>query len=218
MRDLEVERRAKEDPKGDLIPSEVALDRGTCLSSPVKHPLENTWTLWYYRKESGKSWEDCLKEIMSVNTVEDFWSVFNHIERVSKLQSGFDFSFFKKGIKPMWEDDANRRGGKWIVNFDKKQRIGGNPEVDNFWLDVILSLIGETFDDTGRIVNGAVVSSRPRGDRISLWLKANEPKEAIYKIGTKLKENLGIKDRIFFEDNADSMQRNSSHVKCRYSL
>lgn len=33
-------------------------------------------------------------------------------------------------------------------------------QVDNFWLDVILSLIGETFDDTGRIVNGAVVSSR----------------------------------------------------------
>ena len=117
---------------------------------------------------------------MSVNTVEDFWSVFNHIERVSMLQSGFDFSFFKKGIKPMWEDDANRRGGKWIVYFDKKHRIGGNPEVsdvsrgcvfrdkddrlvqqvDNFWLDVILSLIGETFEDTGSIVNGAVVSSR----------------------------------------------------------
>jgi translation initiation factor 4E len=66
---------------------------------------------------------------MSVDTVEDFWSVFNHIERVSKLQSGFDFSFFKRGIKPMWEDDANRRGGKWIVNFDKKQRMGSNPEV-----------------------------------------------------------------------------------------
>jgi translation initiation factor 4E len=148
MRDLEVERRTQEDSKGDKISSEVSLDPGSCLTAPVKHPLENTWTLWYYRKESGKSWEDSLKEvgleswdltgllfsviilqIMSVSTVEDFWSVFNHIERVSKLQSGFDFSFFKKGIKPMWEDDANRRGGKWVVNFDKRQRIGGNPEV-----------------------------------------------------------------------------------------
>lgn len=25
----------------------------------------------------------------------------------------------------MWEDDANKRGGKWIVNFDKKQRMAG---------------------------------------------------------------------------------------------
>lgn len=29
----------------------------------------------------------------------------------------------------MWEDDANRRGGKWIVNFDKRQRMGSNAEV-----------------------------------------------------------------------------------------
>jgi len=66
---------------------------------------------------------------MTVSTVEDFWGVFNHIERVSKLQSGFDFSFFKRGIKPMWEDNANRQGGKWVVNYDRKQRIGGNTEV-----------------------------------------------------------------------------------------
>jgi len=63
-----------------------------------------------------------------------------------------------------------------------------------------------------------IISNRQRGDRIGLWLKVNEPKEAVTKIGNRLKENLALTDRIYFEDNADSMQRNSSHVKWRYSL
>lgn len=68
MRDLEIEMEGvtKEDPKED-IPTEISLDScGTSSLTPeVKHPLENTWTLWYYRKESGKSWEDSLKEVRS---------------------------------------------------------------------------------------------------------------------------------------------------------
>jgi len=116
----------------------------------------------------------------SVNTVEDFWSVFNYIERVSNLTSGCDYCIFKKGIKPMWEDEANKRGGKWIVNYDKKQCKPGEVmkisicystkfsleatfilnQIDNLWLDVILGLIGETFEDSLGIINGAVVNNR----------------------------------------------------------
>ena len=40
----------------------------------------------------------------------------------------------------MWEDDKNRRGGRWLINLDKKQRISC---LDNFWLEVMLCLIGE---------------------------------------------------------------------------
>ena len=33
---------------------------------------------------------------------------------------------------------------RWLINLDKKQRVGC---LDNFWLEVMLCLIGETFDD-----------------------------------------------------------------------
>lgn len=42
----------------------------------VKHPLQNTWTLWFDnpgKKASAQSWADNLKEIISIDTVEDFW-------------------------------------------------------------------------------------------------------------------------------------------------
>ena len=36
-----------------------------------------------------------------------------------ELASHSDFHLFKMGIKPMWEDEANKFGGKWIVRLRK---------------------------------------------------------------------------------------------------
>ena len=68
---------------------------------------------------------------MSFSTVEDFWSVYNHIEQVSKLGTGCDYSFFKTGIKPMWEDESNKFGGRWIINIEKWQKAAGI--IDKIW-------------------------------------------------------------------------------------
>ena len=37
--------------------------------------------------------------------VEDFWALYNHIELASRLAAGCDYSLFKEGVKPMWEDE-----------------------------------------------------------------------------------------------------------------
>lgn len=34
----------------------------------------------------------------------------------------------------MWEDDANKRGGRWLISLDKKQR---NNDLDRYWLDIV---------------------------------------------------------------------------------
>jgi translation initiation factor 4E len=42
----------------------------------VKHPLQNTWTLWFDnpgKKANTQSWSQNLKEVVNVDTVEDFW-------------------------------------------------------------------------------------------------------------------------------------------------
>ena len=113
--------------------------------------------------------------------VEDFWALYNHIELASRLAAGCDYSLFKEGVKPMWEDDRNKKGGRWLINLDKKQRASC---LDNFWLEVVslpsswsnvsltlshfqmLCLIGESFDGESVIVNGAVVNVRNRVRRL----------------------------------------------------
>lgn len=52
----------------------------------------------------------------------------------SELRQGCDYSLFKKGIRPMWEDDANKRGGRWLINLLKNQR--GN-DLDKYWLEIV---------------------------------------------------------------------------------
>jgi translation initiation factor 4E len=46
------------------------------LNYTVKHPLQNTWTLWFDspgKKANIVSWSQNLKEVTSVDAVEDFW-------------------------------------------------------------------------------------------------------------------------------------------------
>jgi len=181
----------------------------------VKHPLQNSWTLWFFKNDRTRSWEENQRPIITFSTVEDFWGLYNHIELASRLISGCDYSLFKEGIKPMWEDDENRRGGRWLINLDKKQRVGC---LDNFWLEVMLCLIGETFDDHSKYVNGAVVSVRNKGDKIGMWLGDASQQSSIMTIGKMVKERLGIDARttLGFEAHQDTMKKSGSTAKSRY--
>lgn len=62
------------------------------------------------------------------------YSLVNHIKPASELRQGTDYSLFKQGVRPMWEDPGNKNGGRWLISLDRKQR---GPELDNCWLEVV---------------------------------------------------------------------------------
>lgn len=64
--------------------------------------------------------------------------LYHHIKLPSELRQGHDYAVFKQGIRPMWEDDANKMGGRWLVSLEKKQR---NSDLDRFWLDTVSKLV-----------------------------------------------------------------------------
>jgi hypothetical protein len=43
-------------------------------------------------------------------------------------------------------------------------------------------LIGENFEESGNMVNGAVVSIRPKQDKICLWLRECGPYDVVAKV------------------------------------
>jgi len=182
----------------------------------IKHPLQNYWTLWYYENDRQNTWEKNLKEIASFQTVEDFWSLYNHIKLASELKQGCDYSLFKKGVKPMWEDDANKRGGRWLINLDKKQRSN---DLDRYWLDIILCLIGEAFENSDEVC-GATVNIRGKGDKIGLWTSDANNGTALLEIGRKLKERLRIapKVNIGYQIHKDTMDKSGSVTKNTYTV
>jgi len=117
----------------------------------------------------------------------------------------------------MWEDEKNRKGGRWLINLEKKHR---SSSLDNFWLEVVLCLIGETFESDSVLVNGAVVNVRTKGDKLAMWLCETKPQDSIVKIGQKLKKRLGIDDQVIigYEVHSDTMIKQGSMAKIRYTI
>lgn len=183
----------------------------------VKHPLQNTWALWYFKNDKRNNWLDNQKVITTFSTVEDFWALFNYIQPASRLSPGCDYSLFKEGIQPMWEDEHNKHGGRWLVNLDKRKR---GVELDRFWLETVLCLIGESFDECSDEICGAVINIRPKGDKLGLWTRNATQKDANIKIGKIFKSRLNFPQDVVidYEAHTDTMTKSGSMAKNRYSV
>jgi translation initiation factor 4E len=112
----------------------------------VKHPLMNTWTLWFTKTPSAtgpkEHWADLLKEVITFDSVEEFWGycfhiqlmrIFNNIAKTSEIPLKSDYALFKKGVRPEWEDAANKEGGKWSYQFKR------NAGIDELWLYTVFT-------------------------------------------------------------------------------
>ncbi|KAF0040077.1 hypothetical protein F2P81_008312 [Scophthalmus maximus] len=181
----------------------------------IKHPLQNRWALWFFKNDKSKTWQANLRLIAKFDTVEDFWALYNHIQLSSNLMSGCDYSLFKDGVEPMWEDDRNRRGGRWLITLSKQQR---RADLDRFWLETLLCLVGEAFDDHSDDVCGAVINVRAKGDKIAIWTTDYENKDAITHIGRVYKERLGVPPKVIigYQSHADTATKSGSTTKNKF--
>jgi len=191
------------DSKGDSSPETVR-----------KHRLHNSWTLWYYKRNPTKQWEENQRLLITISNVEDFWYVYNHVEVASRLPSGSDYSFFKEGIFPAWEDRQNEAGGRWLVSLDRRQRATC---LDSYWLEILLFMIGEQAGARdGAQVNGAVVNVRGKGDKLAVWLKDAE-EESVRRIGAEIKSclALGEDDNLGFNVHSVEKAQPGSSLSCK---
>lgn len=172
-------------------------------SLPVKHPLNSKWTLWYYLPEKNKDWGACQHQIHTVETVEDFWSFFNHLAQPSELLNGVDYSFFKNDIRPMWEAPQNVRGGRLTVINTSKCR---NVDINEIWRDVLMFLVGEHYDHAEDIC-GVVLNVRNYGIKIAIWTSHSD-KERLRSIGASIRQNLTspLNQAIPFEVHAETQK------------
>ncbi|MEL7342227.1 MAG: eukaryotic translation initiation factor 4E [Bacteroidota bacterium] len=91
----------------------IIIDTGRMALVEGETRLQDTWTLWYRQKsskENPENYEDSLKPVASFDTVEGFWKIYNHLRRPADVSVGTDYSVFKQGVKPSWEDEQNHHG------------------------------------------------------------------------------------------------------------
>ncbi|KAJ1756904.1 eukaryotic translation initiation factor 4E [Coemansia sp. RSA 1935] len=185
----------------------------TVLTDPqaynVLHPLSSPWVLWFdnpSRRTNTSTWTANLKDIVTIETVEEFWGVYNRVAIASDLPHGSNYHLFRKGIMPMWEDEANQQGGKWGCQFQRS--IG--EKVNEHWLHTLLACIGETFDASPEIC-GAVFSNRKNCFRVAIWTRNASDRDACEKIGRHLKAVLGVTFQLeYLRHSSDSAKPGSN--------
>ncbi|RHZ32165.1 hypothetical protein DYB31_006300, partial [Aphanomyces astaci] len=60
--------------------------------------------------------------------------MFNNILPPTKLLVGSNYHLFKEGIRPMWEDPINAKGGKWVLTNNRQRRA----RLDDAWMNTVL--------------------------------------------------------------------------------
>jgi len=146
-----------------------------------QHPLRYPWTLWFMHRAPGEKitdYEAAIKKIGVFTTIEEFWALYSHLRRPNELPNVSDYHLFKEGIRPVWEDDSNKEGGKWIVRLKKGL-------ASRYWESLIIAIVSEQFE-IGREICGAVLSMRNSEDILSLWNRT----------ASNNKNNLRIRDTI----------------------
>nr|XP_025866126.1 eukaryotic translation initiation factor 4E type 2-like isoform X2 [Vulpes vulpes] len=108
-----------------------------------------------------------------------FWRFYSHMVHPRDLTGHSDFRLFKEGVKPMWEDDANKNGGKWIIRLQKGL-------TSRCWENLILAMLGEQFM-VGEEICGAVISVQFQEDIISIWNKTSSDQATTARIRDTLR-------------------------------
>lgn len=159
--------------------------------------------------KKATDYEDRVHTIGAFSTVEEFWSIYSHMKRVSTLPTSFDYHLFQEGIKPMWEDSNNKAGGKWLIRLKKGI-------LNVVWERLIIGLIGGAFVNEAlplSEVTGCVASVRSGEDVISIWNRDRNNAAAKDSIRAKLIEILMIPKDTILEYREHDASLAHSHGK-----
>ncbi len=141
-----------------------------------------------------KEYEEQITPFGSFKSVESFWGIYNHLVRADAIPAhaaSTDVLVFKEGIKPMWEDPANTRGGQLVLRVPKQFTA-------RCWELLLMALVGEQFD-TGHELCGVVLSVRYREDKIAVWNRNADNSDAKVKIEQTVRKVLSLPEQVTME-------------------
>ncbi len=168
----------------------------TNIDKTEKTKLKLKYSFYYRISESSqkniiketKDYENQVKKIADFETIEDFWAIFQHLRKPDSCHSGIEFLLFKENIKPIWEDENNKKGGKVSIKLNKDYTT-------IIWEEMIFALIGDVLPDK---INGIVVSCKTNFNKLQIWFNVWD-KESNSDIGDMIRDLLQMPKEVTLE-------------------
>lgn len=102
--------------------------------------FQYAWTFYHDKYTESQHYEGRLTLLKEdIVTAKPFWEVLNSFP-FDALKLKDSVHFFKRGVKPVWEDPRNVKGGSWTFRVPKVQS-------EDFWKEVLMLAVGEEFVD-----------------------------------------------------------------------
>jgi hypothetical protein len=85
--------------------------------------------------------------------------------------------------------------------MDFKPGRDTDPNLDQYWENLCMALVGETLDDLSEYLCGAVVRKRRGGFKMEIWISEGKDENKIMRIGRRVKEAIreGVRGPCSFE-------------------
>lgn len=82
-----------------------------------------------------------------IDSIEQFWNSLSNLKSIEEVSVDTEYFFFKEGIQPLWEDESNKKGGKWSFSFANTQLGSRKLGICLFWELLLLKLVSGKFID-----------------------------------------------------------------------
>ena len=110
-------------------------------------------------------YESQVKKLAEFNSIEEFWKIYQHIKKPDACRPGIDIQLFKNPIKPMWEDDYNKNGGRLSLKLRKDFST-------IIWEEILLAMIGNILPkEISDEINGVLISVKKKYNGLQIWFK-----------------------------------------------
>ncbi len=179
-----------------------------------KTKLAHKFSFWYrisddlYQTQGKqpidkKEYENQVKKIAEFDTVEDFWAIFQHLRKPDSCKPGIEFQMFRDPVKPMWEDENNKNGGRISIKLRKDFTT-------IIWEEMIFALIGDVLPkEVKDEINGIVVTSRREFNTLQIWIKNfnrdnNDNIESCIRDLLQIPPEVNLEFRQFFKNNKNN--------------
>ena len=193
---------------------------------PPKTKLENKFSFLYRIDDSmqqhqtqkqvlaKEKYESQVKKIADFDTIEEFWGIFQHLRKPDSCKPGIEYFMFKEPIKPLWEDEHNKNGGRFSIKLKR-----GYTTI--IWEEMIFTLIGGILPkEIKEEINGIVVTSKKEFNTLQIWFR-NFDEKIVQDLEQCIRELLVIPDEVRldpkkFNVSSNSNNNNSNNIKKEY--
>jgi hypothetical protein len=159
--------------------------------------LAKSFNFYYHAPENNDYSLESYIEILSFNSLEEFWVLDRFIRR-DMIENGM-FFIMADPILPIWEDEHNNRGGCISWKVDRKNSY-------KFWVDAVGHFITRNLGRISDKVNGVSISPKKNSNIIKLWLS-----EEVEIEGLKMPDTfMLVDDKIIFKSHTQNIDKDKT--------